>query len=754
MAISAAEIGALKAQLEESYRWARSQSTERAAAATLGEMRQALRQIPRPEPSQLVHQLEGLVHDLLGEAYQGLKERLGRLVAKVHLSDHSVEVERRVLSAHHLLEGGMGIGDFGDLRLDSRGDILVGLGVRLRGGVGQYLVRWAESKSDPVRALLRCFGEEGEGLFAAIEQGAEAVEAFLSEALIFHRDPILRKTHVQLPEAWRRGFVRLARDLDARRIQLDLVAGERLGAARKLAEQAGLESLRGLALAYELQPLAAEFEGVAFGALGGLEHERMVGLAERLMGRAGAPLSSHLEKRVRSLVDGFGEGELGAYMESRVLGQDADQVPWRWHQGVSLDADVQVAAVPIPGRLYLIQRGDRLSTIARRAYGMQGDYRVLLRHNPHISPQELTLGARIFIPMLKDDRDHDAGVKVQVIHEALVVNEQLFGPLPGRSFEILEEMASQIQAGGWPALRRARALRLGNGWRLLLDQELLLELDDRDLEVVEERFGELAKGMAKWAAHLASVLRGELVLEPGHALVLGRRGAEPNRHHWVRWSLRRAHEANELSSMSLRRRPEGIEVVSDAGVVLVVLGDDDLELMLHSPERRLSDSPMRPSPEALARLWVSDLLGQGHELLVSPLRGQRQLRWEAWHGGRLILAPVGTQVFPTAKGRVAYVGPAGASGQSVLLEHEGQLVSRYFHLSAISVRPGQQVAANESIGRVGLSGRVPEPGLGFVLERSAGASFGIWRRQGGSLLEIDEHLGAFTHEQQWVRWHE
>jgi murein DD-endopeptidase MepM/ murein hydrolase activator NlpD len=71
-----------------------------------------------------------------------------------------------------------------------------------------------------------------------------------------------------------------------------------------------------------------------------------------------------------------------------------------------------------------------------------------------------------------------------------------------------------------------------------------------------------------------------------------------------------------------------------------------------------------------------------------------------------------------AGGRVVFAGEQGGYGQSVVVEHAPGLQTRYAHLSAISVRPGDQVPAGSQVGRVGQSGRATGPHLHFeVLEQ-------------------------------------
>ena len=87
----------------------------------------------------------------------------------------------------------------------------------------------------------------------------------------------------------------------------------------------------------------------------------------------------------------------------------------------------------------------------------------------------------------------------------------------------------------------------------------------------------------------------------------------------------------------------------------------------------------------------------------------------AMHSGVDFRAPTGAPVKSTAAGRVVRAGTLGGYGKIVEIRHKHGISTRYAHLSRISVKPGQRVAKNERIGRVGNTGRSTGPHLHYEI---------------------------------------
>ena len=64
-----------------------------------------------------------------------------------------------------------------------------------------------------------------------------------------------------------------------------------------------------------------------------------------------------------------------------------------------------------------------------------------------------------------------------------------------------------------------------------------------------------------------------------------------------------------------------------------------------------------------------------------------------------------------APGTAIIAGPLTVRGNTVYLDHGAGVVTGYFHLSEIAVRPGDRVAAGQRIGAVGGTGLTTGPHL-------------------------------------------
>lgn len=83
------------------------------------------------------------------------------------------------------------------------------------------------------------------------------------------------------------------------------------------------------------------------------------------------------------------------------------------------------------------------------------------------------------------------------------------------------------------------------------------------------------------------------------------------------------------------------------------------------------------------------------------------------HYGLDLEGATGDEVRATNDGRVVMVRDCYTSGNTVLLDHGGGLVTAYFHLSKFDVRKGEEVKRGQLLGLVGKTGRVTGSHLHF-----------------------------------------
>jgi len=85
------------------------------------------------------------------------------------------------------------------------------------------------------------------------------------------------------------------------------------------------------------------------------------------------------------------------------------------------------------------------------------------------------------------------------------------------------------------------------------------------------------------------------------------------------------------------------------------------------------------------------------------------------HNGADFAAGTGTPIAAPAAGQVVYARPFYYSGNTVILDHGGGVISTMAHLSAFDVAEGDIVARGDLVGKVGATGRVTGPHLHWAV---------------------------------------
>ncbi len=121
------------------------------------------------------------------------------------------------------------------------------------------------------------------------------------------------------------------------------------------------------------------------------------------------------------------------------------------------------------------------------------------------------------------------------------------------------------------------------------------------------------------------------------------------------------------------------------------------------------------------RLWSAPLQAPRASKITSVFGTGREYNGEVTsrHLGTDFAGAVGTPVRAAARGVVGLVANFYLAGRAVYLDHGAGLVTGYFHLSRIDVAEGDTVAAGQTIGAVGRSGRVTGPHLHWIARYGA-----------------------------------
>lgn len=123
-------------------------------------------------------------------------------------------------------------------------------------------------------------------------------------------------------------------------------------------------------------------------------------------------------------------------------------------------------------------------------------------------------------------------------------------------------------------------------------------------------------------------------------------------------------------------------------------------------EARALEEAARSIP--IARPTEGTPKSSGFGVRLDPFTGQ-----PAFHSGLDFSGGLYTPVLATGPGVVAFTGVRAGYGNTIEIDHGKGLKTRYAHLQAIAVRPGQRVAVGQRIGGMGSTGRSTGPHLHY-----------------------------------------
>ncbi|MCI1693413.1 M23 family metallopeptidase [Aneurinibacillus aneurinilyticus] len=92
-------------------------------------------------------------------------------------------------------------------------------------------------------------------------------------------------------------------------------------------------------------------------------------------------------------------------------------------------------------------------------------------------------------------------------------------------------------------------------------------------------------------------------------------------------------------------------------------------------------------------------------------------RWGRMHAGIDIATPIGTPVYTSDNGRVAFVGTKSGYGKVMMVDHGNGYRTLYGHLDGFVAKPGDIVVKGEVIAKSGNTGRSTGPHLHFEIHK-------------------------------------
>lgn len=632
---------------------------------------------------------------------------------------------RQLFSMHRFLDGVSGAEQFGALHTVNS-DIQYGLGVGLRdGSMLRFLSALSETdQRGNEHVISRCFEEDAPELIEAVQNGQTSLEQYFQSQLILRYDPIMSRKVFQLSDSMQARFARLGTEPLARNAQINILAGNRFSNAKKQASQAGIRSLRGFAMLFDLETLAPA-EAVRHIGVIQDESQKCLSLADAVISRMHGYVAAHWQNRLESVFHGEGYVDGRFYDEKRFLGENVAGKNWENAQ-IALE-DELISSEPAEGRIYIVNPGDRLTTLTEKAYRGEGDYRFVLRQNPHIlHPESLEPGTRLYFPELHSGKNTELSEGQNVVCDSQ--NHQItYG---GRTISALQPMTDAQMTVFCEGLGRVpvhqlchtECVELPDGAAVVCLFETLLITDKINEIAASEMFPESGDSLMKWVKLLAAQVRGDVIFRDDCFLPLSSIPSQSHRSSWFATALKRLiqDENAVFPKLIIHARTRCVDIVDAFDETVVRLENEDFLAIRNQPGRRLADyvAPPVVQMNVLSQLWLASVFSVPFEIGVPPLAHVNQYSLDQPDGASQFLVPMGTPVYPIMAGTVADCGRFPGIGYGILIRHHNGLYSRYSCLATICVETGQQVNAATMIARSGCSMLDGHPMLRLELKYS------------------------------------
>lgn len=131
------------------------------------------------------------------------------------------------------------------------------------------------------------------------------------------------------------------------------------------------------------------------------------------------------------------------------------------------------------------------------------------------------------------------------------------------------------------------------------------------------------------------------------------------------------------------------------------------------PQQQPVTGTVRTGPTLQPRKGIFELPVKGTIISNYGSQKQQDLNAYIFNSGVDISASLGEAVRAASIGTVIYIGNVKGYGEIIILDHGGNVVTLYAHLSKVLIRLNDQVTKGQIIGQVGTSGGVPSPRLHF-----------------------------------------